>query len=306
MDLYLPPTMSPCETSQLPGLLEHPAQALDYYRRTGIQQVVCQEKHMGSRAVIIAERDPETIRKRFGFPDGPTGASLYGACYTRTGRRFFNQPETEARFLERVGAAVQQAGLLEELNTGWIALDCEIMPWSLKAQELLKDQYAPVAAAARASLQEAQAILGQAAERGVNVGPALERVQKRRDLADRYGRSYAHYCWGTDGLQDVRLAPFHLIASEGRVHSDQDHRWHMAAARRLADADPGLITATEHRTVDLNDPQQEEDITRWWNELTQRGGEGMVVKPLDFAARTDRGLVQPAVKCRGPEYLRII
>jgi protein phosphatase len=32
----------------------------------------------------------------------------------------------------------------------------------------------------------------------------------------------------------------------------------------------------------------------------------MVVKPLEFVVRGKRGLVQPAVKCRGPEYLRII
>ena len=32
----------------------------------------------------------------------------------------------------------------------------------------------------------------------------------------------------------------------------------------------------------------------------------MVVKPLDFLLRGKRGLGQPAVKCRGPEYLRII
>src|SRR5205814_1620375 len=50
---------------------------------------------------------------------------------------------------------------------------------------------------------------------------------------------------------------------------------------------------------------QEEGI-RWWEELTGHGGEGMVVKPLDFIARGRRGLAQPAVKCRGREYLRII
>jgi protein phosphatase len=32
----------------------------------------------------------------------------------------------------------------------------------------------------------------------------------------------------------------------------------------------------------------------------------MVVKPFDFLLRGSRGLAQPAVKCRGREYLRII
>ena len=46
--------------------------------------------------------------------------------------------------------------------------------------------------------------------------------------------------------------------------------------------------------------------SQWWERLTGAGGEGMVVKPLDFIARGPKGLVQPALKCRGREYLRII
>ena len=40
--------------------------------------------------------------------------------------------------------------------------------------------------------------------------------------------------------------------------------------------------------------------------MTAKGGEGMVVKHLDFVVTGKRGLVQPAIKCRGREYLRII
>jgi protein phosphatase len=66
------------------------------------------------------------------------------------------------------------------------------------------------------------------------------------------------------------------------------------------------MMATPYRVVDLSDPQSQAEGVRWWEQLTGRGGEGMVVKPLDFAVRGKRGLVQPAVKCRGREYLRII
>src|ERR1700682_2628352 len=55
--IYLPPTMSPCETSNEPGLLEHPAEAFAYYRNQGAPKVICEEKHMGSRAVVIVCRD---------------------------------------------------------------------------------------------------------------------------------------------------------------------------------------------------------------------------------------------------------
>ena len=299
--VYLPPTMSPSETSRLPGTLEHPQQAFEHYRKAGVETVVCQEKHMGSRGVIVAGRDPELIQKRFGAAPGQRGA-----CYTRTGRRFFNSPETEDLFLERIAAAMERAGLWDELKSDWAVIDCEIMPWSLKAQQLLKTQYAPVAASARASLGLAQELLEQAAQRGVDTAAALGEVQERLGLADRFADAYAHYCWNAEGLQNVRVAPFHILASEGRVHQDRDHNWHMDAARRLAEADPELIMATAHRSVDLSDADQEAEATVWWEKMTAGGGEGMVVKPLDFAPRGSRGLVQPAVKCRGPEYLRII
>ena len=106
-------------------------------------------------------------------------------------------------------------------------------------------------------------------------------------------------------LADIRLAPFQLLASEDQVHTDKAHLWHMDVAERLYQSDPGLFQATMHQVVDLNAPDELEAI-HWWDELTGKGGEGMVVKPMDFITTGKRDLVQPAMKCRGPEYLRII
>src|SRR5262249_6248146 len=100
--------------------------------------------------------------------------------------------------------------------------------------------------------------------------------------------------------------PFHLLATEGRVHVDRDHVWHMETLARLADADPSLFVATSFRVVDVTDAADEASSTAWWEGLVGRGGEGVGGKPPDFVASGPRGLVQPAVKCRGPEYLRII
>jgi protein phosphatase len=80
----------------------------------------------------------------------------------------------------------------------------------------------------------------------------------------------------------------------------------MAEAGRLAEPGDKLMVATAHRLVDLADPASVAAATGWWTDLTGRGGEGMVVKPRVFLAHGRRGPVQPAVKCRGPEYLRII
>jgi protein phosphatase len=299
--IYLPPTMSPSETSQAPDVLEHPAEAFSYYRHQGVAKVVCEEKHMGSRAVVVVCRDENAARQRFGvIDDGP------GICFTRTGRRFFDDKAMEAEFIRRIQAAISGADLWDEFQTDWVCLDCELMPWSAKAQELLRQQYAAVGAAARASLPDAVAALEQASDVVSDVAPLLDRYRARRKAAEKYTDAYRRYCWPVHALTDLKLAPFHLLATEGKVHANRDHIWHMAMLRKLCDADGELLLATAHMIVDVTDPASEEAGIRWWEELTRRGGEGMVVKPFEFIARGPRGLVQPAVKCRGAEYLRII
>ncbi len=296
--IYLPPTMSPSETSHVPGLLEHPAEAFAYFRHAGVPRVICEEKHMGSRAVVIVCRDEEAARVHFGVTE-----EGLGICYTRTGRRFFDNAELERQFLDRVQSALTAASFWDEFKSDWFCLDCELMPWSAKAQELLKQQYAPVGAAARATLADEVAVLAQAAARGLDVSPLLPATTARQEMVKDYIASYRRYCWTVSSVDDLKLAPFHLLASEGKVHIDKPHNWHMQTLARLAG---NLLVATSSQNIDVTDPSSEAQGVRWWEELTRRGGEGMVVKPLDFVATTRRGLVQPAVKCRGREYLRII
>jgi protein phosphatase len=298
--IYLPPTMSPAETTREPGLLEHPAEAFGYYRHEGVARVICEEKHMGSRAVVIACRDEAAARRRFGVID-----EGIGIVYTRTGRRFFAETVLEREFLARVQSAVDRGGIWDELQTDWICVDAELMPWSAKAQELLRQQYAAVGAAGRASLAAAVRVLEQAAARG-QAAELLEEYRGRAELVDRYVAAYRRYCWDVASVADLKLAPFHLLASEGAVHISRDHRWHMETLARLCAADAELLLATPYRIVDVTDPASQTDAIRWWEELTERGGEGMVVKPLDFIAKGRRAIAQPAVKVRGREYLRII
>jgi PNKP adenylyltransferase domain, ligase domain len=97
-----------------------------------------------------------------------------------------------------------------------------------------------------------------------------------------------------------------VLATEERVRSLDPHPWHITLAGRLSDADPHVFRATHTIDVTLGDEASEQAATAWWTELTAAGGEGMVVKPNNVVATTRRGIVQPGVKCRGPEYLRII
>ncbi len=300
--LYLPPTMSPTETSELPELLEHPAEAFAYYQRQGVARVVCEEKHMGSRVVVLLGRDEAAIQRRLGV----VGEGL-GKCYTRTGRNFFTDEALETAFLARLRDALTAAGFWEKFATDWVCLDAELLPWSAKAQELVKNQYAAVAAAASAALPQAEAALAQAAARGLDGAAALlARTSARRDAATHYAEAYRRYCWPVQSLDDLKLAPFHLLATEGHTYFDRDHAWHMETLRTLSLADPRLLRATPYRVVGLTSLTEVEAAIEWWTDLTHGRGEGMVVKPYDFIPTTGRSLVQPALKCRGREYLRII
>lgn len=304
--IYLPPTMSPCETSQEQGLLEHPTEAFSYFRSQGVPQVVCQEKHMGSRAVVVICRDEEAAQQRFGITDGEMGI-----VYTRTGRRFFNDVDLESRFLDRLRTAMTAARFWEECDTSWACFDCELMPWSAKAQQLLQSQYAAVGAAASAALPRAISALEATFERlgedhWRQTHPALARYEDRLDNAQAFVAAYRRYCWPVETIDDLKLAPFHLLATEGQVHIDQNHVWHMETLAKICREDSQLLLATDFKTVDVTDPLAVSEGVAWWESRTNAGGEGMVVKPLDWIVRGKKGLVQPAVKCRGKEYLRII
>jgi len=374
--LYLPPTMSPVATSAREDLLEHPDQAFTAYRADGITSLLCEEKHMGSRAVVLLCRTPAAARSRFGLPapadpalwlsssavpssssaaSAPTAPS--GAIWTRTGRPFFPPEQTES-LLAQLCAAADQAGLFDELGTEWLLLDAEILPWNLKAAHLLRDQYAALGAAASLSLPAAITALKQAAARpfpaaspaasaaaspGTNaaspgtsaeLAALLARTQSRAANADAFTQAYLRYCWPVDTLAAVRVAPFQLLATEGAVYHDRPHLWHLTLADRLAAARPDLIVTTRRLPVDAADPESTAAATRWWEDLTAAGGEGMVVKPAANlptlpnprspdrpGAAPDRPgaapdgpdsaphrhpLPQPGLKVRGRDYLRLV
>ncbi|MEL6530754.1 MAG: polynucleotide kinase-phosphatase [Pseudomonadota bacterium] len=299
--VHLPPTMSPPETSEKDGWLERPEEAFAYFRGQGIDTVVVEKKHMGSRALITLARDAKAAAKRFDVSDGSTGIVV-----SRTGRRFFPDESHEKAVVERMHGAMQACGMWDELDADWALWDAEIMPWNLKASGLISQQYAPVGAASVAGLDETVRLFEAAKARGLPIDDLLDQSVTRQANAHAYRTAYNHYVGETESFDDIEIAPFHLLASGNAVHSDKDHVWHMSHAHRLAEADPSLITATPYHVVDLADEAQVAKAIGWWEEITADGGEGMVVKPLPFSVRGKRGLVQPAIKVRGKEYLRII
>ena len=262
---------------------------------------------MGSRAVVVVCRDEKAARERFGVTTGESGIVT-----TRTGRRFFNDPDLETRFLDRVRAALTAADLWTKLDTAWACLDCELMPWSAKAQELLRTQYAAVGAAGSAALPRAVSGLEEAecSTGGRREGEALPRSRPGSASGSKTSIGSWPPTGSTAGLW--RRSPTsswpRSTCSPPRGMSTRT-RIICGTWRPLAEVcrvDPELLLATRYKVVDVTDPTSQEEGIEWWKELTGRGGEGMVVKPLAFIHKGRRGLSQPAVKCRGREYLRII
>lgn len=297
--IHLPPTMAACPTAPAGPYLEHPEQAIRYFRELGVSDLVVEEKHMGSRALLVVARDGAAAEARFGVEDGKQGV-----IYTRTGRPFFKDEGQEAEIIARVAQAFQAEGLWDELSTDWALIDAELMPWSAKAQELLKRQYLPTVTAARTS---AEALLG-----ALDRSPPHEELsalraatQLRCANAHSMGATIEGYCWPALSTDDFRVAPFHLLAVEGRVLTDQPHSTHMQLLTRISGHDP-ILTPTGWHHINATDDAACATVTKWWEEHTGRGGEGMVVKPAEFIAYGERGLIQPAMKVRGRDYLRII
>jgi len=299
--IYLPPTMSPSKTSILDDYLEFPTEAFDYYKAVGISKVVCQEKHMGSRAIVIVGKNEEAISKAFGI----TGEGI-GTIYTRTGRAFFNDKTTEQALLERLNVAVNSSGFYDAFDTDWVCLDTELMPWSAKAQALLQTQYAAVGSAATHALDAVIDALKQLTQRDANGEALLAEYGERQIEAKQFIAAYQQYCWPVNSLDDYKLAPFHILASEGKLWTSENHEWHMEQIKKICAADPAILLATPYKVVELDDEASVQDATEWWLTLTGKGGEGIVVKSYNFIERDGKGLIQPAIKIRGKEYLRII
>ncbi|MDE7297553.1 MAG: polynucleotide kinase-phosphatase, partial [Lachnospiraceae bacterium] len=281
----------------------------------GVRNVVCEKKHMGSRAVIVLCKNAETAKKRFGIADGTRGI-----IYSRTGRRFFDELQTETELLDRLDAALTKTGFWEDFKTEWVCLDTELMPWSQKAQGLIRSQYAATGNAGLGGLSAAVQALEKVCAReniavkvdnstsGQNADTAalLARYTAKRYDMERYIGAYREYCWTVKSIDDFRIAPFHILACEGKVFSGEKHIWHMETIKKYITGTDPVLMETPYLVVDTADEESVKDGVDWWLALTGSGGEGMVVKPETFIAKQNGALLQPAVKCRGKEYLRII
>jgi protein phosphatase len=111
------------------------------------------------------------------------------------------------------------------------------------------------------------AVLRLAADYLPEVSELASRYERRAELAAQYVKAYRQYCWSVNSLTDLKLAPFHLLASEGAVHTDKDHAWHMGTLARLCACDPELLLATPYKVIAVNDETSQSEGIKWWKEL---------------------------------------
>ncbi|WP_019913350.1 polynucleotide kinase-phosphatase [Paenibacillus sp. HW567] len=294
--IYIPPTMSPAPmVSANEDYLEHPREAIAYFRSQGVETMVAEKKHMGSRATLLLFRDEQAAVAYVGRP-------TLGTIYTRTGRAFFDK-ETERNVLSRLNTDLHRADYFTRYNTELLLLDAEIIPWNLKARELIATQYAHVAEAAELDRGHLLKKLREAGNAGRDVSGWVQEMEGKLKSARIFREAFQQYCWDTSGLDGVRIAPFHTLAHSGQTFFDHTHLWHMEHGRELAKLSP-LFMETEYRVITCG--ADDADVIRWWEELTEDGHEGIVIKPETFIARSGKSMIQPAIKIRGRKYLHII
>ncbi|WP_042355508.1 polynucleotide kinase-phosphatase [Bacillus rubiinfantis] len=294
--VYLPPTMSPTPNpAKLKDYLEHPAEAFEYYQSHGVETMVVEKKHMGSRGIVLLFKDEETAETYI-------GRKTLGVIYTRTGRAFFQQ-ELQKQIIHQLNRDLVKNGYFIKHNTDFVLLDAEILPWNLKAKELILRQYAHVGEMAYLGRSQVQRQLKYALDNGKPVDEWLLEAEKLLENAKIFNEVYQKYCWETDGLNGIQIAPFHTLAHSTETHFDKPHTWHMENNKHLSEMS-SLFVKTEYRVV--HDEESKKAAIKWWEEMTEDGHEGFVVKPEQFVSRYKGKLVQPAIKVRGRKYLHII
>lgn len=294
--IYIPPTMSPTPaSSSLERYLEHPSEAIQYYRSNGIEKMVAEKKHMGSRGILFLFKNPAVAKKHI-------GTETLGVIYTRTGRRFFEK-EIEEQIVRKLNDDLHSHDYFSKHQTDFVLLDAEIMPWNLKAKELISKQYAHVAENAlmdRAFLLDK---LSDASKTNQALTPWLDEYNEKVTNAREFAEVFQRYCWDVDNLEDIQIAPFHVLAHSNKTFFEESHEWHMKMNHQFANYS-SLFVATEYKII--ADSASEDEVVQWWEEMTQDGHEGIVIKPEHYIPRSKGKLLQPAIKVRGSKYLKII
>jgi protein phosphatase len=301
--IYLSPTISPGVTSRRPDILEHPSDIFSYYQRCGVPQVLCQEKHTGSPVVFILCKTKEVAQKRFNTEE-------QGICYNALGQRILS-PSQEEYSLNRLLQLCHHSKLWEELQSDWLCIEGVLCPYS--QERSLYSQHFPLSAIAHYTYEKIQKSLEKAQLQGARVQGLSKYYQERTEMVSHYQEKIHESFLPPIPFESFHFAPLHLLASEGQVHYQQTHLWHLQQFQKLLSSekqlglDKPLLKSTPFLAVDLTNPTSESNAIQWWqDEILAQNRDGVVIKSSTFVPQGKHWKIQPALKCRTPEYLRLL
>jgi protein phosphatase len=309
--VYVPPGVSPVDGGSLPGTLEHPVEAFRYYRRHGVSHVVCQEKRLGTRVVVVLCRNESVARTVFGTVD-----ERAGIVYSRTGRNVFTDRKTEESWIQRWRGAAEEAKLFDSYGP-FIVFEAQFEHLGLRvAHGALRPKphlELPMPAAVvthdELAFDATLDAISRAKTRGIEVGPLAARIGDRRQRLARHAQTLEQAAQSSSNTPELRIEPLHVLATDETSWFDRPHSEHAALFQRLRQSDEGLFASTSAFEVRLDEAGAEERGFAFWEEWTARGKNenlGLIIKPVVFQRNTRPGFVLPALECHNDAALRVL
>jgi hypothetical protein len=296
--IYLPAAVASVQEESSSGELERPEGALNYYCGEQIKKVVVEQKHMGSRGIVILCQSSKAALGRFGID-----ADVPGIAYTRNGRRFFSDEDTEAVFLQRLEETLNRSNFWKRFSTDWVCFDGEILPWTIKAAE--SSEESDLVTTGSAAIAEIRRALTSGVPSELKTYWRTL-IENRGAALSKYDGMFQRYRSEAANLAALRFAPFHLLAVESHTFFHRSHLWHMQTLNNVARSGNGFVIPTRYEVVETPERSTWEKTLAWWEQLSSESEEGLVVKPLPFVPQGRRGFAQPALKCRSREHLRLV
>lgn len=288
--VYGPSSPSPVDPNNNPGVLEHPEDAFAYYRRQGIDQLVCQEVLSGIPAVVIVCRNESTARTVFGTTDGRSGI-----VYSGSGRNIFSDRNAEDTWMEQCRAAAEKAKLFE-INGPFLVFEAT----------LLVAPPAPVETREEITFDAMQEVISCAAVRGIDMGTLATRIENRRQgLAERT-KALARRVQVHADMNAPRLSPVRMIATRELSWFDKPYAEHKTTLEQFDQADESLLFQRRSFEVRLDIEADVDRALNTWEKWVVDGRDGLIVRPNFFRRNTRPGFVLPALECRSPETLRLL
>lgn len=292
---YIPSTISPCKASELEDFLEHPTKAFEEYKKMGAKRLIGELKHMGSRATILAFENED---KAMQYTNQPKTTIIY----SRKGLPFFKGADDDY-ICNKIQEILADCDYYNKYNTGFVLMDAEILPWNAKGSGLLTNQYLPVL---DSSLSLNKKLLENLKDiKGLE--DIVKEVNHNLINIDKYKRQLGNYCWDAD-ITNIKIAPFHLLAHEGKTFFDDTHLNHLNHFKELCESTSNkLFIKTPYIMVDLEDDDSMKVAIEYWEAITNAGFEGLMFKTEHFIEKNEEGeIILPMMKVRGKDYLRII